>query len=81
VVALQNMGLSPAPSMANFLYFSTPYPAETINQALLRKGVILKPWREDGYTQYLRVSIGSCEDNDLFLKALASVLAAQKDAD
>ncbi|MCU1742177.1 MULTISPECIES: histidinol-phosphate transaminase [Pseudomonas] len=81
VIALQNLGLDTAPSLANFLFFSTPYPAETINQALLGKGIIVKPWREDGYTEYLRVSIGSCEDNDLFLKALASVLAAQKDAD
>jgi len=57
------------------LFFSTPYPAEVINQALLREGVIIKPWREVGYTEYLRVSVGSCEDNDLFLTALASVLA------
>jgi histidinol-phosphate aminotransferase len=64
--------------MANFLYLRTPYPAEVINQALLREGVIIKPWREDGYADYLRVSIGSTEDNALFLQALASVLAIQK---
>jgi histidinol-phosphate aminotransferase len=64
--------------MANFLYFHTPYAAEVINQALLREGVIIKPWREAGYSQHLRVSIGSCEDNDLFLQALAKVLAAQE---
>lgn len=76
--ALHEQGVATAPSMANFLYFHTPYPAEVINQALLREGVIIKPWREAGYSQYLRVSIGSCEDNDLFLQALASVLAAQE---
>ncbi|RON02436.1 histidinol-phosphate transaminase [Pseudomonas brassicacearum] len=76
--ALQEMGLTTAPSMANFLYFSTPWPGEKINQALLREGVIVKPWREVEYTQYLRVSIGSCEDNDLFLEALARVLAVQE---
>lgn len=76
--ALQEQGVATAPSMANFLYFHTPYPAEVINQALLREGVIIKPWREAGYSQHLRVSIGSCEDNDLFLQALAKVLAAQE---
>ncbi|MEV4700233.1 aminotransferase class I/II-fold pyridoxal phosphate-dependent enzyme [Pseudomonas brassicacearum] len=77
-IALQEQGITTAPSMANFLFFSPPYPAEVINQALLREGVIIKPWREAGYTQYLRVSIGSCEDNDLFLHSLARVLAAQE---
>ncbi|SDP17756.1 histidinol-phosphate aminotransferase [Pseudomonas arsenicoxydans] len=76
--ALHEQGVATAPSMANFLYFHTPYPAEVINQALLREGVIIKPWREAGYAQHLRVSIGSCEDNDLFLQALATVLAAQE---
>ncbi|QZP32187.1 histidinol-phosphate transaminase [Pseudomonas sp. DR48] len=76
--ALQEQGVATAPSMANFLYFHTPYPAEVINQALLREGVIIKPWREAGYSRHLRVSIGSCEDNDLFLQALAKVLAAQE---
>ncbi|MDB6049784.1 MAG: histidinol-phosphate aminotransferase [Pseudomonas sp.] len=76
--ALQELGLSTAPSMANFLYFTTARPAEEINQALLREGVIIKPWREAGYAQHLRVSIGSCEDNDIFLTALARVLAVQE---
>lgn len=72
---LREQGITTAPSLANFLFFSTHFPAEVINQALLREGVIIKPWREVGYTEYLRVSVGSCEDNDLFLTALASVLA------
>jgi histidinol-phosphate aminotransferase len=73
--ALAEMGITCVPSMANFLFFSTPLEAETVNQALLRQGVIVKPWREPGYTQYLRVSVGSRADNDLFLEALAKVLA------
>lgn len=74
-VALLGSGIECVPSMANFLFFSTPLNAETVNQALLRQGVIVKPWREPGYTQYLRVSVGSREDNNLFLEALANVLA------
>lgn len=71
---LQALGVQPIPSRANFLFFETPYEAETVNQALLRQGVIIKPWREAGYTRYLRVSVGSVADNDLFLKALAKAL-------
>lgn len=76
-IALQGLGIVSVPSMANFLFFSTPLAAETVNQALLRLGVIIKPWREAGHTRYLRVSVGSREDNDLFLEALASVLTQQ----
>ncbi|TWI55598.1 histidinol-phosphate aminotransferase [Pseudomonas duriflava] len=72
--ALRNMGLNPAPSLANFLFFSTPYEADVISEGLLCQGVIVKPWREVGYTRYVRVSIGSPEDNDLFLQALSHVL-------
>jgi histidinol-phosphate aminotransferase len=39
--------------------------------------VIVKPWREPGYTRFLRVNIGSREDNALFLSALANVLATR----
>jgi histidinol-phosphate aminotransferase len=75
--ALEQLGIRAVPSHANFLYFATPFEAETLNLALLAEGVILKPWREAGYTQYLRVSVGSREDNDLFLDALAKVLATE----
>ena len=68
--ALRAMGLTPAPSLGNFLFFATPFEAEAVNEALLARGVIVKPWREPGYTTFLRVSIGTCEDNDLFLAAL-----------
>ncbi|MEA9979374.1 MULTISPECIES: hypothetical protein [unclassified Pseudomonas] len=37
------LGIECVPSMANFLFFSTVYNAETLNQSLQRQGVILKP--------------------------------------
>lgn len=73
--ALREMGLAPAPSLGNFLFFATPFEVEALNEALLSRGAIVKPWREPGYTTYLRVSIGSMEDNDLFLAALKDSLA------
>lgn len=72
--AMQALGLTPLPSGGNFLFFETSYEAEVVNTALLQQGVIVKPWRESGYTRFLRVSVGSREDNDLFLSALANVL-------
>lgn len=74
--ALVAMGLQPVPSLANFLFFTTPFAADAVNDELLARGVIIKPWREAGYTHYLRASIGSVEDNDLFLTQLRTSLKA-----
>jgi histidinol-phosphate aminotransferase len=73
--ALNAMGVTTMPSKANFLFFKTPLLAEALNQTLLSEGVIIKPWRETGYSHYLRVSIGSVEDNDLFLSAMGRALS------
>jgi len=32
--------------------------------------VIVKPWREPGYERWIRVSVGSEQDNQLFLRSL-----------
>ncbi|QJQ96935.1 histidinol-phosphate transaminase [Halomonas sp. PA5] len=73
--ALDAMGLSVAPSLANFVFFETPLASSALHEALLAQGVIVKAWRTPGYTRWLRVSIGSREENDLFLVALSAALA------
>jgi len=73
--ALDTLGVHCVPSKANFLFFATGLSAESVNQALLSEGVIIKPWRESGYTRYLRVSIGSRDDNDFFIAALTRILS------
>lgn len=75
---LSAMGVFCLPSKANFLFFKTSCSAETLNQALLRQGVIIKPWREAGYAHHSRVSIGSVEDNNLFLCAVLKTIEAFK---
>jgi histidinol-phosphate aminotransferase len=68
--ALVTLGYAPASSCANFLFFDAHEDALALSQRLLREGVIVKPWREAGYTGCVRVSIGSREDNDIFIDAL-----------
>ena len=72
---LQSMGYAPSPSVANFLFFDAREDASRLAEKLLPHGVIVKPWRETGYREHLRVSIGTPRSNDLFLTALASVAA------
>ncbi|MBV8627121.1 MAG: histidinol-phosphate transaminase [Paraburkholderia sp.] len=75
--SLLTLGYAPARSFANFLFFDTHQDALGLSQRLLREGVIVKPWRETGYSSCLRVSIGSRDDNDLFIAALARQRAMQ----
>ncbi|CAG9298130.1 histidinol-phosphate transaminase [Celerinatantimonas diazotrophica] len=73
---LNELGIQPAKSLGNFLFFKTDYPAIELAQKLLKHGVIVKPWLEAGYEHYLRVSIGSQDENEHFLSALKTILNA-----
>ncbi|MFG9006952.1 histidinol-phosphate transaminase [Pseudomonas aeruginosa] len=72
--ALNELGIQCVDSFANFLFFQTPFQADVVNEKLLSKGVIVKPWKEPGYTDWLRVSVGCSEDSNLFIAALKASL-------
>jgi histidinol-phosphate aminotransferase len=67
---LNDLGYQPAPSLANFLFFDAREDASDLAKRLLPHGVIVKAWREPGFTNHVRVSIGSPRHNDQFLTAL-----------
>jgi len=71
--ALAALGHAPVESRANFLFLDTRRPASAISQALLRQGVIVKPWG-GAFATWIRVTTGSPEDNDQFLAAFARAL-------
>jgi histidinol-phosphate aminotransferase len=68
--SLTSMGFQTAPSVANFLFVDAREDASALAEKMLSHGVIVKPWREPGYQQHVRVSIGLPRSNDLFLAAL-----------
>lgn len=71
---LQAMGLRVVPSQTNFLFIDLATNAAAVAQALLRQGIVVKPWLEPGYSDFLRVSIGTAQDNERFARALEQVL-------
>lgn len=73
-------GLRIAPSAANFLFLDLGQPSAPVAEALLARGVIVKPWKEPGFTHCLRVSIGSEDDNLRFVQALMQVITQALDA-
>ncbi|WP_424406492.1 histidinol-phosphate transaminase [Pasteurella sp. PK-2025] len=67
-------GLSYIPSKGNFVMLDLKQPALPIYQALLQKGVIVRPIAGYGLPNHLRISIGLPEENQRFIDALADIL-------
>jgi histidinol-phosphate aminotransferase len=72
---LRGMGVVVAPSAANFLFLNLQRPNGPVAEALLARGVVVKPWKETGYESFIRVSIASVEDNALFLDAFSDAIS------
>ncbi|HVU03644.1 MAG TPA: histidinol-phosphate transaminase [Polyangiaceae bacterium] len=67
------LGLAVVPSQANFVYVDAKRPARPIYDALLRKGVIVRPF--GALPTGLRITVGTAAENDRLLAALREVLA------
>lgn len=71
---LEALGLEWIPSKGNFIAVNFKRDAAAINQALLERGVIVRPVAGYGMPQFLRISIGTHEENARFLGVLRQVL-------
>jgi histidinol-phosphate aminotransferase len=68
---LHEMGIETWPTDTNFLLART---GADVFDPLLEKGVIVRPMGGFGLTEHVRISIGTPEENERFIKALAEVL-------
>jgi histidinol-phosphate aminotransferase len=70
---LEKLGVRTAPTQANFVLADVGRPARPVYDALLRRGVIVRPFAS--LPTSLRVTFGLPEENDRFLRALGEVLS------
>ncbi|CAG7857070.1 partial histidinol-phosphate aminotransferase, partial [biofilm metagenome] len=70
----KDLGLEWIPSAGNFVSVDLKRPGQAVYEALLRKGVIVRPVANYGMPNHLRISIGTKTENLLFLKALAEIV-------
>ena len=75
VAGFEALGLAYIPSAGNFIAVQVPGDALALYEALLRKGVIVRPIALYGMPHHLRVSIGLPDENQRFLDALGQLLA------
>jgi histidinol-phosphate aminotransferase len=70
---LVRRGYTVLPGLGNFLSFDTGEDGRALFHRLLRRGVIVRPLDPYGMPRWLRVSIGTAEENAAFLEALEAV--------
>ncbi|YCH22644.1 histidinol-phosphate transaminase [Pseudomonas sp. D1-3] len=74
VAGLQALGFEVLPSAANFIFARHPQrDAAGIAAALRVQGVIVRHFKQARIAQFLRISIGSPEQNQVLLDALAAL--------
>jgi len=72
---VRSLGLRAVPSVTNFVLVELPIPASTVFEALLHKGVIVRPMAGYGLPNHVRISVGLEEEIDECIEALGAVLA------
>jgi len=74
VEAFRALGLAHVPSAANFVLVRVGDGAR-VYEALLRRGVIVRPMAVYGFPEHVRVTVGTEAENARFVAALRAVLA------
>ena len=74
--AFDDMGLRYAQTEGNFIMLYVEQLGTDIADALLQKGIIVRPIAGYGYPNAIRVTIGTQEENERFITALGHILQA-----
>ncbi len=72
--AFAEMGLTWIPSVGNFVCVRTGLPGQTLYEAMLRQGIILRPIGNYGLDDHIRITIGTTEQNTRVIEALKQVM-------
>ncbi len=72
--AFGEMGLEYVESQANFIFMRVG-DGDAVMDALMRKGVIVRPGSAFGYPEWIRVTVGLGAENERFLSKLRDFLA------
>lgn len=78
VAELTDAGCVCSQAETNFVFFSTDYLASDIANRLLEQGVIVRPCGGWGYHHHLRVTVGTEEQNEIFIDKFNAVLKQLK---
>ena len=72
---VDKFGCKSFPSETNFFLIDVQGDADKLYQAMLYKGVIVRSMSAYGFKNFIRVTVGTEEENNRFLRSLADCLA------
>lgn len=72
---LQALGITVLPSQTNFVLAHFGDRSDAIENALFRKGVMVRPMKGYGLGDYLRITVGTDAENRRFIEVLSGVMA------
>jgi len=71
---IASLGLEQVPSQANFILVRVGN-GQDLYERLLRRGIIVRPMGGYDFPEYLRVTVGTMEENDRFIKELRDIIS------
>lgn len=72
---LNGLGLQVTPSAGNFVLVDLGQAAAPVYEALLRQGIIVRPVANYGLSDHLRITIGTRQQNQKLLAAMAEIVS------
>ncbi|MEM7290956.1 MAG: aminotransferase class I/II-fold pyridoxal phosphate-dependent enzyme, partial [Pseudomonadota bacterium] len=73
--AFDRLGIYYWPSHTNFIMFKPAMPADELIEAVLKRGIMVRPTHRNGFPGGVRVTVGLPKENRAFVEALEAVLA------
>ncbi|MGO4888107.1 histidinol-phosphate transaminase [Anaerobacillus sp. MEB173] len=74
----QNFNLSYFPSQGNFILIDFNHPGNELFDYLLRRGYIVRSGEALGFPTYIRITVGSTEENDGIIQELTAFIEEKK---
>src|SRR5699024_3173085 len=62
----------------NFIFVDVKTDANQLSEALLRKGIIIRPCTQWGLDNHVRITVGSREQNDLLIDAISDYVQIKR---
>lgn len=75
---LERLGLDHIPSVTNFILIDLKQDGLAIFNKLLKKAVIVRDMRQYGLNNFIRVTIGTKRENEIFIRELKKIMGATK---
>lgn len=69
-------GIHPRPTDANFIFFGCDFDTDRVYRLLVERGILIKNFKTLGTLQdFMRVTVGTREENSQFIKALQDIIS------